>query len=131
MRPGDASRAVATNLCGASSAELNGEVQRGFDHARMVAAVRDPGVGVWGTWGDRPETLNWLRKLADAHDPPLRKFGENSGEDDLAGMRASVNGARRNRLTSFMWIRDSQAQCRCEGWATIDDYERLIKRTSR
>jgi hypothetical protein len=128
MRSGDFEKAIATDLCGVSSAELNGEVQRGFDHARHIAGIRDPKAAVWGTWADRAPTIDWLSSLAARHDPPLATFAENSGHDGVAGMRTAVDAARRDRLKAFMWIRLTQAACGCRGYATIDDYARLISR---
>lgn len=131
MRKGDFEAAIATNLCGVSSAEVNGEVQRGFDHARQIAAIRDPKAAVWGTWADRAPTIDWLSSLADRHDPPLAKFAENSGHDGVAQMQTAVAAARRDRLKAFMWVRLPQATCRCRGYATLDDYARLISSASR
>jgi Beta-galactosidase len=131
MRKGDFEAAIATNLCGASSAEVNGEVQRGFDHAGHIGAIRDPKAAVWGTWADRHETIDWLSSLADRHDPPLKKFAENSGFDSESKMRIAVEAAKRNGLTAFMWMRMSDATCGCGRYATLDDYARLVSTISR
>jgi hypothetical protein len=126
VRPGDFGRAVADNLCGRSSAERNGEIQLGVDHARQIAGLpRDRRLVVWGSWVDNPRSAAWLFHLADKHH--LRKMGENSGGDtDRAAMVQSVANARRYGLTAFMWVRAPQAFCHCGGFASIEDYQSLI-----
>jgi hypothetical protein len=123
MRSGDFDKAVAGNLCGTSSAEINGEVQRGFDHARHVGAVTDKGVAVWGTWADQPGTISYLAGLADAKG--LAKMGENSGADDVTKMSQAVGYAKQYGLKTLVWIRAADAYCACNGNATIDDLSRL------
>lgn len=124
MRSGDFDRAVATNLAGTSSPEINGEVQRGFDHARHVAAITDRGAVVWGTYGERVGTVSWLSSLAAPRG--LALMAENSGSDGPAAMDAAMAEARRYGLRLFMWIRASEAYCSCNGYATIADYETRI-----
>jgi hypothetical protein len=124
MREGDFDAAVSTDLCGTSPAEINGEVQRGFDHARHIAGLRDPNIAVWGTWAEKEGTISWLAGLARA--AGLTMMGENSGSDDPTEMAAAVDAARRFGLSLFMWVRAEEAYCACNGYATIDDYERLI-----
>jgi hypothetical protein len=127
MRAGDFEAAVRTSLCGTSSAEVNGEVQRAYDHAGHIAALTDPNVAVWGTWAENGGTISWLSSLADAHG--LKMMGENSGEDDLAKMTIAIDAARSYGLSAFLWVRASQAFCFC-GYATIDDYTALISADS-
>lgn len=124
LRDGDFERAVATNLNGTSSSEINGEMQRGFDHGRHIAAITDPNIAVWGTWAEREGTLSWLAGLADAKG--FKKMAENSGQDNAVIMADAVKHARKHNLEAFLWIRASEAYCRCNGYATIDDYQRLI-----
>ena len=52
LRPGDIELALATGLDGTSPPELNGEVQRGYDFARQVAALSDPNLILTTTWLD-------------------------------------------------------------------------------
>jgi hypothetical protein len=125
IRRGDVEAAVAGNLCGRSRMERAGEIQRGYDHARQIAALRDPDVAVWGTWAENTATIGRLAALADAHG--RRKMGENSGRDTPAELAAAVHAARVYRLSAFLWVRAEEAYCRCNGWATIDDYEALIR----
>jgi hypothetical protein len=66
MRAGDFGKAVATGLAGTSSAEINGEVQRGYDAARQIRALKDPNVVAYGTWGENADTVAYLAGLAAA-----------------------------------------------------------------
>jgi hypothetical protein len=66
MRAGDFERAVVTNLAGTASPEVNGEVQRGYDAKRQIAALRDPDVVVYGTWAENADTVGYLAGLAAA-----------------------------------------------------------------
>src|SRR5205814_8669492 len=103
MRSGDFDRTVGDNLCGQSSPEINGEVQRGYDHARHVGAITDPGAAVWVTWAEKSGTISFLAQLAAAKG--LAVMGENSGGDTLTQMQTAVGTARQYRLAAFRWIR--------------------------
>ena len=104
MRPGDFESAVATNLNGSSSAEQNGEVQRGFDFAGQIAAITDRQVVVTTTWLDADRSgdsrtdqrywspVHYLSYLAQANPLHLSLFGENTGGGNLSD-RASVGSA--------------------------------------
>jgi Beta-galactosidase len=124
-RPGDRVAAVAGNLCGRSRVERGGEVQRGYAHDLQIAALTDPGAAVWGTWTENTATTARLAELADRHGRP--KMGENSGRDTAAQLASAVHAARVYRLSAFLWVRAEQAYCRCNGWATIDDFEALTR----
>ena len=124
MREGDFDKAVATNLNGSSAPERNGEVQGGFDHARHINAITDNNVAAWGTYGERPGTVSWLAGLAAARG--FQVMAENSGHDTVAHMDDAILEARRFGASLFMWVRAETAYCRCDGFATIDDYEARI-----
>lgn len=124
LRPGDREAAVAGDLSGGTGAERNGEVSRGYDHARLVDGLTDPHSGVWGTWAEFPTTLEFLAGLARAKGLPL--YAESSGNDSAAQLSDAVTQARRWHAALFLMWRADQAYCFCSGWATIDDYTRLI-----
>jgi hypothetical protein len=98
IRPGDLERAVRGELLGLTSAEQNGEIQRGYDFSSQVAAIRDPGVIVTTTWLDadasgdgqfnsrRWSPVKYLASLAAAHPLHLYVYGENTGEGTPAAM---------------------------------------------
>ena len=50
IRPGQIDAAVADQLAGKTSAEVNGELPRGFDFARFIHGITDPDVIVYCTW---------------------------------------------------------------------------------
>ena len=74
-----------------TSAEKNGEVQRGYDYARFVATIIDPGVVLDTTWLDCPygndasanpdawRPVHYLAYLAARNPHHLRLYGENTG----------------------------------------------------
>lgn len=103
MRPGDFEAAVATDLAGTSSAEINGEVQRGYDAKRQVNALNDPYVAVYGTWADNPQTLAWLAQLAGAHDlPVMAETSHGCPPEDLPAVFAA---ARQHGLAAIYPVR--------------------------
>lgn len=139
LRPGGLAGAVAHDLEGSTSPELNGETQRAFDFARLVNAIRDPQVIVYTTWidahppgtndaGDNParwSPARYLASLADAHPLHLGKWGENTGRGDVAAMELSFRRMRDNGMLGLMWafepdLYDGQH-------ATLEDYARLIR----
>jgi hypothetical protein len=93
------------------------------DHARHIAALRDPNVAVWGTWAEKEGTISWLSSLADARG--LKKMAENSGQDDAAKMAIAVEAARSYGLSGFVWVTAEEAFCFC-GYATVEDYAALV-----
>jgi glycosyl hydrolase family 42 (putative beta-galactosidase) len=117
---GDIAAAVADNLCGNTDAQRGGDLQRGYDHSRQIAALPAHGVAVWATWTDNPTALQRLATLAQARH--LALMGENSGEDTASAMRRSVADARRLQLLAFLWVRAPEAYCFCKGYASINDY---------
>lgn len=119
MRPGDFDAAVATNLSGTSSAEVNGEVQRGYDVARHIAALRDPRVAVYGTWGEQPEIVRYLASLARARG--LAVMAENSGGNTATQLDVALRTAAEEQLAAFYVVRAPQLLCHCNGYATLDE----------
>ncbi|WP_432830729.1 beta-galactosidase [Dactylosporangium sp. CA-092794] len=103
MRAGDFERAVATNLAGVSNAERNGEVQRGYDAARQIAALTDPNVVVYGTWAENPDTIVYLTSLARARH--RRVMAETSHSCLAAQLPAVMRAARANRLAAVYVVR--------------------------
>lgn len=124
MRPGDFTKAVNTNLNGSSSAEKNGEVQRGYDHAGQANKMaRNSRVALWGTWANQPGSLDWIASLAYARG--LKLAGENAADADLNGMNVAHEAVSRLNADLFLAIRASDAYSGATGW-TIDDYSKMI-----
>ena len=139
LRPGGLAAAVAHDLDGATSPEINGETQLALDFARLVKSIRDPQVLVYTTWIDanppgtddaggnpaRWSPARYLASLADAHSLHLSKWGENTGRGDLAAMELSVRRMRDNGMIGLMWAFESDLY---DGkYATLDDFARLIR----
>ncbi|MHA3702952.1 beta-galactosidase [Jatrophihabitans sp. YIM 134969] len=117
MRPGDFDKAVATDLSGTSSAEINGEVQRGYDMARQVGALTDRKAIVYGTWGENLAVVTYLAGLA--HAKGLKVMAENAGPNSLPVIVAALQNAQANGLAAFYLIRASDLMCDCDGRATL------------
>jgi hypothetical protein len=124
----DIRAAIADDLCGSTAAEESGDLPRGYDHARQIAALPSHGVAAWATWTDNRVPLQRLATLARARRLPL--MGENSGADSAAAMRRAVADARRFGLAAFLWVRAPEAYCFCQGYATIDEYTEAVSAAS-
>lgn len=116
--------AVADHLCAHTPTDRAGAFAAGYDHADQVAALTGPSLVVWGTSVNNTTNIADLAALAAAHHLPLA--GENTGGDNAADLRRSVGNARRYHLLVFVWIRASEAYCRCHGLATIEQYQHAI-----
>jgi hypothetical protein len=136
IRPGQAEAAVEANLDGSTSAEQNGEVQRGLDFERQVRAIEDEDVLVTTTWLDadasgdaRADPRYWspakyLSSLADDHPLCLRAYGENTGRGDWEAMELSASQMRRYGFLGMAWYNEEQLFS--GRYATPRDYERVI-----
>jgi hypothetical protein len=108
MRDGDFEEAVMTNLAGTSSPEINGEIQRGYDHRRHVQGLTDATVAKWGTWAEEPATLSWLASLNPA-DRTIPLMGENSGPGTTDKSQAFVDSCRQSGAVMCAWVRWGEA----------------------
>ena len=134
IRPTQLNTAIAGNLNGSSSAEINGEVPRGYDYARQVGALTDPGVVITSTWLDAPSgsdggtdqrywsPIHYLSFLADR--AGREKFGENTGQGSLARMTLSAQQTTRYGLLGMLWYREDELLS--GGYATLTDYQATI-----
>lgn len=153
LRPGDLDAAVHADLAGTSAGETasdrlvhGGPLPRGYDFARWVAAIRDPGVILhttnlgWQGDPDRPfddesdDPVRWspvryLAHLAGTHEPPLRLSGENAGGDDVAGMRLCFDRLERHNLVALFWAFDHRLHAPAPSvYPVLSDYARNIAR---
>jgi hypothetical protein len=124
MRSGDLQTAAASNLSGTTSVEINGEIQRGFDHARHVNALTDRNIAVWGTWGESEATVTFLSGLARAKG--LQLMVENASAVPAAQLQRIVDVARRENAATFMAVRASDFTCGCGGNATLNDLANIV-----
>lgn len=136
LRPGQVQGAVARNLDGGTSAEINGEVQRGHDVARFVAAVADPLVYPATTWLDAPygsdagtnmadwRPVHYLADLAARNPSHPQVWGENTGQADRAALDFSAAQARRFGLGGLSFYREEELFS--GRFATLDDLRAVI-----
>jgi hypothetical protein len=103
MRAGDFEKATATNLAGTSSPEINGEVQRGYDHTRQIAALKDRNVVVYGTWAENFDTVSDLASLAKAKG--LRAMAETSHVCLPSQLPTVMSQAQQNNLAALYIVR--------------------------
>jgi hypothetical protein len=140
IRPGQAAAAASAGLSGRTPAEANGEIQRGYDFRRQVAAIDDRNVIVTTTWleagrwdpdGDcsndaaRWTPVHYLARLAARHPLRLRVFGENGGRDSSDDMRFAARQMRRYGLLGMLWY--SGSEMRSGRFASLEDYRELIR----
>ena len=142
VRPGNVDQAIQANLNGTSPAERSGEMQQGTDWDRMVDRVADANLVPTTTWINAPKyygatadeqpdprwwtTAKYNAHIADTHEPPLKKYGENTGNDDRAQAVYSRDQMVKFRYDGIAWFRNGQLACRCNGWATIEDLRDVI-----
>jgi hypothetical protein len=137
IRPGQLDAAVTADLAGTTSAEINGEVQRGFDVARFIGGITDPGVVVYTTWlnadasADAGTDARWwspvkyLASLARNRAVPLEISGENTGRDTVEDVRVTFEQARRYGLGAVVWAFEPELYGGV--YATIDDLGAAIR----
>lgn len=142
VRPGQLEVAVAADLAGTTAVERNGEVQRGFDFARYIRGITDPGVVVQTTWldadprGDRGRDpqhwspVKWLSHLATDRPVPLAVMGENSGHDTVRELEVAVRQARAYGLLAVVWAFEPELYGD-RGHASIRDYAAAIAEDRR
>jgi len=146
VRPGWIASAVKKDLAGFTGPEKNGEIQQGFDWARMIGDIKDSKVIVYCTWVDgtlsnrdladdesadpaRWSPVHWQASLAQAHPLKLRIWGENTGSNDRKAMQLAFERMKRFGLMGLLWAfeRDLFATPNSRGFATFDDYAEMIR----
>jgi len=139
VRPGQLDGAVRGNLDGTTSVEINGELQRGYDMARQVAAIADPNTVIATTWLDCPfgnddsanpddwRPVHYLASLAAAHAPALRVFGENTGQGQRAQLDFAAAQVVRYGLVGMAWY--DEGEVFSGRYATLTDYQSEIANT--
>lgn len=145
IRPGWNEAAIRTHLDGSSPAEKNGEIQTGYDWARLIGGLRDRRVIVYCTWLDAPpkdcddvgrnperwSPARWLSSLADTHPLKLRKWGENTGTGTgtRAAMATTFARIEQNTMMGVLWAfePDLFAEPHRRGLATAADFAEFIR----
>jgi hypothetical protein len=136
IRPGQLDAAIAVDLNGSTSAEINGEVSRGFDYARYVGGITDPNVVVYSTWLNADDSndgstnpaiwspIHYLASLANSNPVQPKVFGENTGADTAADMTRSFNQMRKYNLLGIVWAFEPELYSGT--YASITDYKNAI-----
>ncbi|HWI58196.1 MAG TPA: hypothetical protein VNZ22_13280 [Bacillota bacterium] len=146
LRPGWLEAAIAGDLNGTTSAELNGEIQQGYDWTRMIRRLKDPKTIVYCTWLDatvqnqdqsddnvadasRWSPARWLASLASEHPLKLRVWGENTGHNNRAVMHRTFDRVQQLRLMGMMWAFEPElfATPNPHDYATFADFAELIR----
>jgi hypothetical protein len=146
LRPDWLKMAVLHNLDGTTSAEVNGEIQQGYDWPRMIGSLKDPKEIVYCTWVDgtlwnhkifddessdanRWSPVHWQVSLARANPLKLRVWGENTGQNNREAMRLTFEYIKRYNLMGVMWAfePDLFASPNLNGYATFADYASFIR----
>jgi hypothetical protein len=141
VRPGNVDETIKVNLNGTSPAERSGEMQQATDWDRMVDRIADAKLVPTTTWINAPKyssanadeqpdprwwtTAKYNAHVADTHAPPLKKYGENTGNDDRRQAFYSRDQMVKFGYDGTAWFRNRQLACRC-GWATLDDLRDVI-----
>ncbi len=138
IRPGDIDKAITTNLNGSSSAERNGEIQRGFDFARQVASLTDAQAIVTTTWLDADGSqdggsdqrywspVHYLASLAQAHPLHLALYGENTGHGSAVQMDFTAAQMARYGLLGLAWYNETEILS--GSYATLADFRSMVDR---
>lgn len=138
MRGEQLEAAVKGNLDGSTSAEKNGEIQRGFDFKRLVGGIKNSRVIVYGTWIDsnpawsddeasnpkNPCPIHYLSTLAKNHPLKLHVMGENTGGGGIAALDLTFKRVKQYGVEGLMWAFESDLY---DGVPpTIEDFEKRV-----
>jgi len=137
VRPGQLAGAVAVDLAGTTSVEINGELQRGMEFSRMIGNITDTKIIVYSTWADFDQgydsTTNmagwspakWVSYLGQQNPLKLASGGENTGENTAAGMNTTFTHIKNNNMVILMWAFESELYGN-SSYAKLSDYKAQI-----
>ncbi|MHB1846097.1 MAG: hypothetical protein ACYCWW_14825 [Deltaproteobacteria bacterium] len=137
LRPGDIAAAIADDLDGGSSSEINGEPQAGLDFDRLVAGIDDPKVAAYSTWldaqfGDDSSSdptqwspIHYLASRLPANPEPLLLWGENTGPGPEADLQLCFQRMQSYGLIGFNWAFDDALYSGTS--ATVAQFGALIR----
>jgi hypothetical protein len=147
LRPDWLESAIVHELNGTTSAEINGEIQQGYDWTRMIGGLNDPKTIVYCTWIDgtlrnhkifdddsadpnRWSPVHWQVSLAQRNPLKLRVWGENTGRNNRESMRLTFEFIRRYNLMGVMWAfePDLFADPNPNDYATFAGYASFIRK---
>jgi hypothetical protein len=122
-RTSDIATALAANLNGNSIPEQQGELPRGNDIARHIAAIADPQIAVICGLVENADAMGYVASLADAKGFP--KMGQNVSQT-AADMVSAVDGVKKNELSLLIWYDAQALYFGGPSKANIGDYQGLI-----
>ncbi len=143
MRTGQLESAIAGNLSASTSAEKNGEVQRGFDFERLIMGIKNKNVIVYCTWIDaNPEwtykddeelptesnnfsPVHFMAYYAKKNPLKLKIMGENTGGGGISAMELTFERMKKYDLDGVMWAMENDLYDSVA--PTLEDYIRFIE----
>ena len=137
VRPGQIDDAVAASLNGSTAAEIDSDLQRGFDYQRLVNGITDLNVAPCTTWLDctfgNPDDassdpvqwtpVHYLHYLASQRG--LRIWSENTGHGSYDTMALCFKRMQTFDVHALLWA--FHAELYSGRYATMDQYAQLIK----
>lgn len=145
IRPGWIENAVMHDLDGSTPPEENGEIQRGYDFARLIRGVRDPKLIVYCTWIDSDPTfgddasdnparwspVHYLSDLATRHPLKLAAMAENTGPGTPKALALSLQRARRYKLSALIWAFEPNLYDNAMDHVSIEQFQSAVEATDR
>lgn len=139
IRPGQVDQAVADDLDGGSSAEVNGEIQGGRDFARLIGSLNDPHTIVTTTWldadvgqqdnGSDPRNWSPVHYLSTLANPlGLSMYGENTGQGTPSNLALSFSQRQRYSLIGLDWY--NEAELLSGQYASLSQFAQAIASVS-
>jgi hypothetical protein len=150
VRPGEIDEAVEGDLNGGSFTEQYGQLNKGYDHGRFIAAIGDEKVIPFNTClnstypypmtssivddnGSDPRywsPIHYVAWCAGKNPLPLRLWAENDGNDTYHGMALSFKRMTRYNLMGIMWAFEHQLYEDNPAYAQIQEYAKMISQYS-
>jgi hypothetical protein len=147
VRPGQIDEAITTNLNGSSFAEFYGQLQKGHAPQQHIQALPDDANLVAYTtsfnsihpWSHDINFVNegssnpkdwspvhFLSWLANNHNPKLKVWGENSGNNPYAQMQLIFQRIKDYGAMGVMWAFESSLYSSNPDYANLSDFVSLI-----
>lgn len=147
VRPGQIDDAIATNLNGSSFAEFYGQLQKGHAPQQHIEALPDDvnlvayttsfnSVHPWShdinfvnEGSSDPKDwspVHFLSWLANNHNPKLKVWGENSGNNPYSQMQLIFQRIKDYGAMGVMWAFESSLYSSNPSYANLSDFVSLI-----
>ncbi len=146
VREGQIEEAIAKNLDGTTFTEQYGQLQKGLDFARFIAAIPDSNVVVYNTCLNSsypfPMTESIVNEnsanpkdwspihyeywCAKKHHLPLKIWAENDGNDNYYAMKLAFERMKKYDLMGIMWAFEFNLYSDDTQYATLNEYVSFI-----